>query len=186
MRQKHWGWIKLFHWPLTTAHWASGFIFQTSDGPSRKGDKRSLPAQSSDPTCKVRVHSQNTFAWAPRLAGDRMPIRKGLSRHFPGSSVAGILCSQCRGPGSTPDQETRSHIRQQRVQMPQIKEPACCNWDQRSHMPQQRPRAAKENRYLKASKWKQNKKTPKEKRLGKGKIYSQNLVSAMRTFPCKS
>ena len=106
--------------------------------------------------------------------------------NFPGGPGATTLCSQCRGPGLIPGQGTRSHIWQLRVQTPQIKDPAYYNWGQRSHVPRQRPKAAKENRYLKANKWKQNKKTPKQKRLGTGKIYSKNLVSAVRTFPCKS
>lgn len=83
IRQKHQGWIKLFHCSLTTAHWASGFIFQTSDGPSGK-DKRSLPASSVIQHVKW-VHSQNAFAWAPQPAGDEMPIWKRLSRDFPGA-----------------------------------------------------------------------------------------------------
>ena len=40
---------------------------------------------------------------------------------FPGGPVAKTLHSQCRGPGSIPDQGTRSHMLQLRSSMPQLK-----------------------------------------------------------------
>ena len=45
-------------------------------------------------------------------------------RDFPGGLVAGILCSWHRGPGSTPDQGTRSHIPQLRSCLPWLRSKA--------------------------------------------------------------
>ena len=38
------------------------------------------------------------------------------------------------GPGSVPGQGTRTHMPKLRVCMPQPKDPACCNKDQRPSM----------------------------------------------------
>ena len=53
--------------------------------------------------------------------------------YFPGSSVAKIPHSQCRGPGYDPGQGTRSHMPQLRVPMPQLKRSCMLQW--RSNIP---------------------------------------------------
>ena len=45
---------------------------------------------------------------------------KSRIEDFPGGPVAKTPCSQCRGPGSTPDQGTRSHMLQQRSKIPHV------------------------------------------------------------------
>ena len=42
-------------------------------------------------------------------------------RDFPGGPVGKTLCSQCRGPGSTPAQGTRSHMPQLKIPQQRLK-----------------------------------------------------------------
>ena len=71
----------------------------------------------------------NSSSWPQRL-------RITTWGDFSGGPVAKTPPSQLRGPGSIPGQETRSHMLQLRVRMPQLKiphaatkieDPECCN-----------------------------------------------------------
>ena len=58
---------------------------------------------------------------------------KRLWGDFSDGPVAKALCSQCRGPGSSPEQEIRSHMLQLKIPHASTKRDlACCNEDQGS------------------------------------------------------
>ena len=64
-------------------------------------------------------------------------------RDFPGGAEAETPCSQCRGSGSDPCWETRSHLLQLGVCMLQLKIPHALTKDQRFRVLQLRPCTAK-------------------------------------------
>ena len=65
-----------------------------------------------------------------------MCIRNTSLRDFPGGPVAKILHPQCRGLGLDPWSGNK-------IPHAAIKDPSCCDKDQRFHMPQLRPGTAK-------------------------------------------